>query len=202
MTLLAGLGWALAGALLLLLLTLAAPVDLVFDLERIDRFTGVLRWRVLFGLVRLRVELPAAARPGREVPDVPGRAARSREPGQGPMRLVRAYLGDSDFRRRVHRLLADLRGDVRPAALRLRLRVGLDDPADTGRLWALLGPLGAIAAARAGADLRLEPDFTRPVLQWQASGRVRVVPLRSLWVLGAFVLSPATRRAWQARPAG
>ena len=77
------------------------------------------------------------------------------------------------------------------------MRLGLGDPADTGRLWAVVGPVNAIARSR-GADIRIEPDFLEPVLEIQADGHVAIVPLRILLLATGFVLSPPAIRAWRA----
>jgi hypothetical protein len=76
------------------------------------------------------------------------------------------------------------------------MRLGLGDPADTGRLWAVVGPLSAAAQLR-NAELRIEPEFADPVLELRADGRVLLVPLRFLIVAIAFALSPPTIRAWR-----
>jgi hypothetical protein len=76
------------------------------------------------------------------------------------------------------------------------VRLGLGDPADTGRLWAVVGPLCAVAQLR-NAELRIEPEFVDPVLEFHADGRVRLVPLRFLGLAVAFALSPPTIRAWR-----
>ena len=74
------------------------------------------------------------------------------------------------------------------------MRIGLGDPADTGLLWAFLGPLSALPLRN--AELRLEPEFVDPVLELEADGRLLLVPLRFLILAVAFALSPPTIRAW------
>ena len=86
---------------------------------------------------------------------------------------------------------------VRVHQLRLRVRLGLDDPADTGRLWAFMGPLAAAAHRSSGVQIRLEPDFTEATLAFEASGRLSVVPLRMLALVLGFALSPSSLRAWR-----
>jgi hypothetical protein len=88
------------------------------------------------------------------------------------------------------------------AAIRLRdlglhLRLGLGDPADTGRLWAVVGPLSAASRCLRSADVRIEPAFDEPVLDFDAHGDAELVPLRLLALGLAFALSPASIRAWR-----
>jgi hypothetical protein len=78
------------------------------------------------------------------------------------------------------------------------VRLGLDDPADTGRLWGLLWPVVALAQALHGAEVRLEPEFLEETVQFQAQGRVAASPLRLLAIAGGLALSPATVGAWWA----
>ena len=78
----------------------------------------------------------------------------------------------------------------------MHARLGLGDPADTGRLWALVGPLNAAVQGLARADWRIEPEFVDPVFEVDARGGCRLVPLRFLALGVGFVLSPVTIRAW------
>jgi hypothetical protein len=192
----------LAGLLGLALLLLAVPVDLEFRLEGIEPLSGQLRVRWLLGLVRLSVPVPRAGEPA-PGPRAKPRAARvrARPRARGRGRGVLAALGQAAFRRRVARLLGDVVRAVHLRRLRLLVRIGLDDPADTGRLWGLMGPLGALARLR-NAEVRVEPDFAEPVLAFEADGRARLVPLRFLGLAVAFALSPPTIRAWRALRGG
>ncbi len=186
-----------AGLLGLVLLLLAVPVDLDFRLEGIEPFTGQVKVRWLFGLVRIRIPVPRAGRRTPR-PEAEKKAARkrARPRARGRHRHFLAALGQAAFRRRIYRLARDLARAVRPRRLRLLVRLGLGDPADTGRLWAVVGPLNAVAQLR-NAELRIEPEFLEPVLEFRADGRVLVVPLRFLFLAVAFALSPPTIRAWR-----
>ena len=174
---------AVAGLLGLVLLLLAVPLSVEFRVDGIQPFRGqvVVRW--LFGLVRIRLPLPVASRP------------RPRK--RNRVRNVLTALREAAFRGRVHRLVSDLVHAVHFQRVRLLVRLGLGDPADTGRLWAVVGPVSVIAQSR-GADIRIEPDFLEPVLEIQADGRVAIVPLRILLLATGFVLSPPAIRAWRA----
>lgn len=103
------------------------------------------------------------------------------------------------------RLLRRLRRWIRVDDLRLRARIGLGDPADTGMLlgWLAAVPSGVRSLAP-GLELRVEPDFTDAVLDCGAAGGIRVIPLGALASLLLFALSPATLRAawvlWRGAP--
>lgn len=189
-----GVVLVVAGLLGLVLLLLAVPVGVEFRLEGIEPFTGEVGVRWLFGLVRFRIPVPRVG----PRPEATPRAARARArpKARGRHRNVLAALRQAAFRRRVYRLVRDLVRAVHLRRLRLLMRLGLGDPADTGRLWAVVGPLNAVARLR-NADVRIEPEFVDPVLEFQADGRLLLVPLRFLILAIAFALSPPTIRAWR-----
>jgi len=99
-----------------------------------------------------------------------------------------------DLRARAVRFARSVLRALRPRDVRIRARIGLDDPADTGRLWAVLGPLGAQLR-----NVELEPDFREAALRFRAVARVRLVPLRLLALTVAFALSPPVVRTLLAR---
>lgn len=186
----------LAALLGLLVVLLAVPVAAEFHLRRADAVQGCARVRWLFGLVRLQIDSADAAKAARE--DPPARAAQRRpRGGAGPTRALR-LLRDAALRRRALRLARDLVAALHLRGVSLRARIGLGDPAETGRLWALIGPLGVALQQLARIDVRIDPDFADPVFAFDAQGRCRLVPLHLLALLLAFVLSPATIRAWRA----
>jgi hypothetical protein len=186
---------ALAVLAALLLLLLAVPVDLAFRCRGIEDLDAQLRLGWLFGLVRLELRWP---RPGRRRP------RRRRKPAPAPAKQPRsrrsrglALLRQDAFRRRLWRLLRDLLRALRVHDLALHLRLGLGDPADTGRLWAVIGPLGAWLQARRNVQLDIEPEFVDAVLEFDARGRLRLIPLQTLALALAFALSPPSIQAWR-----
>jgi hypothetical protein len=196
-----GVAWIVGAILLAPVVLLALPLDVAFRLEAVERFDGQVTIRWLFGLVRVRFPVArsgAARRTQRPAPPLePEAAPAPRKPARrGARPHVFAVLGQAAFRRRVYRLARDLVRAAHLRGLELRLRLGLGDPADTGRLWALVGPLGAFARNLRRADVRIEPAFTDPVFELRAQGQARLVPLQLLALAVAFVLSPASIRAW------
>jgi hypothetical protein len=77
--------------------------------------------------------------------------------------------------------------------LTVRLRAGLDDPADTGMLWGALAPLLAAADNHPGS-IELEPDFAKSCFELRGRCRFTLVPMRYLLVLVVFLLNPRTWR--------
>jgi hypothetical protein len=199
-----------AAALLgLLVLALALPLVVEFRLEGGAPVRGQVSVRGLAGLARFRSEVPSV----RSSPEG-RRRSRKRKPerGSGPERAsprrrgrarrVVSLLRERPFRDRVLRLARDLLQAVEVEDLRVRARIGTGDPADTGRLWAILGPVSAVLSGIRGADVELQPEFLDAVLEVQASGRVTVVPLRMLALAAGFALSPRSFQAWRSLAAG
>jgi hypothetical protein len=159
---------------------LAVPVDLRFAVGAAARSHLEVAWG--FGL--WRGELRSRQGSGRR---------RSRRRWSEPAAWVRAWregLGE-----RVPPLLRSLRRGVRVREVKLRARVGLGDPADTGMLVGFAAPLLTVARAAPGLDLHLEPDFAQEVLEGEARGGLRAFPLLVLPPLLRFALSPSTVRA-------
>jgi hypothetical protein len=184
--------WILLAVLASLLALLAVPLDLAFSLQRREgrqEASGTLRW--LFGLVRVRLRRPR--RRARGAPERTG-AKRGRRQGRGARRMM-AMLRIDGFRTRLLRLARDLLRRIRVRDLSLRVRLGLDDPADTGRLWGVVGPLAAILPWPRDARVAVEPDFGGEALEIDGRGDIRVVPLQLLWAILVFALSPVTLRA-------
>ena len=179
---------------------LAIPVGVTFTVQREDKFQGRVTIDWLFGLVRIPVH-----REGDEV-----RPAPSPEPSPKKARGTRtqrdlhpwAMLRSKGFLSRLIRLLRRLIGCIHIRRLRLQVLLGLDDPADTGQLWGMVGPLALLVPVPARAELVIQPDFTDAVLQIDGEGAVRILPIEVIATLFAFALSPVTLRALYALGTG
>ena len=155
-----------------------------------------MRFHWLFGVVRFRLGIPGATKAEPQRKQKPAKKTVKRRPGSNA-RDVFALLKQSAFWRRAIRFIKDLLRATHARDLYLRLRIGLGDPADTGRLWALLGPVAGIAANLQSAEVRIEPEFMDPVLEVESHGEVRLIPLQFIALATAFVVSPTTLRAWR-----
>ena len=100
------------------------------------------------------------------------------------------------FRRRAHKFIRDMLRATHARNLVLRLRIGLVDPADTGRLWAVIGPIAGMAQNLRSAAVRIEPEFLDPVFEVESHGQFRLVPIQFIALTVAFILSPTMLRAW------
>ncbi len=192
------------GALLLLtILLLAIPVDLVFALKKDDVWRGriVVYW--LFGLTHKTLY------PGREE-----RARRLRRRGRlrksiasvgrqlvKRRRYLSSALRSEGFMRRAVYLVRDLLRSLRPRRFRFQCVVGLDDPADTGRLFGVLAPLQVLASRKmafgkhSNVAFEVTPDFNGPRCTGYWCASMGFVPLKLIGVFLGFLFSPPVFRA-------
>jgi len=180
------------------LVLLAPPVELTFRVEGIEPFGGQIAVRGWFGLARFRIRLGGAV----ESHARPATASTATGPRAEPARRrarpnILSVLRQQEFRRRVLMLSQDLLDAVRVRELVLHLRLGAGDPADTGWLWAIVGPLSLLARRLRHAEVHIEPSFADAVLAFDARGRVTFLPLRIAALAIGFALSRSSIRAWR-----
>lgn len=161
---------------------LAVPIDLVFCVERETEFKSTARVRWLFGLV------------GRDL------TSRGKKPEKKPKRRrsfkpFLAMLKSRGFARRLFKFVRDAMRRSRIRDLKVDLRVGLSDPAETGMMFAALGPASAYLASIPSADVHIRPDFEESSLKGQVRGDVRVFPILFVGPVLSFAVSFDTLRA-------
>jgi hypothetical protein len=184
--------WILIALLVGLLIVLAIPVELVFSVQRREgkqQVRGTFGW--FFGLVRLplgKTKTRTESRPVR-------RKAKKSKAGRGGARRVWHVLRSEGFDWRVLRLVRDLLRRIHIFDLSLKVRLGLDDPADTGRLWAVVGPIAALLTLPPVARVAIEPEFSTETLEVDGKGHIRIIPIQLQFVILVFLLSPITLRA-------
>jgi hypothetical protein len=182
------IGFAVFLAFLIALL--AIPVDVKFSVRLHERFKARVMIAWMFGLVRL----PMPSTTGKPSRQEPSPKTRKGKPLKGSRSMV-TMLRSEGFWPRLVRFASDILNVMQVRIFRLRVRLGLEDPADTGQIWAYVGPLTAILAGARGTDIEIEPDFDRAFLSVDGNAELRVIPIRVLVVAVPFIGSPATLRA-------
>lgn len=175
--------YVILGLIVLGILVLSIPVDMALELELRDEMRTRVRVGWLFGLVwkeiRARKKRPAEEEKKKRrdirpfitlirTRGMPGRLAK----------LARQVL------RRLH--MRQLEGDV---------RLGLDDPADTGVVCSFAWPALAYLNSFRPLSVRFEPCFSEPLLELTMHGTMRVYPVEMAGPLLSFAVSPAFLRA-------
>jgi len=120
------------------------------------------------------------------------------EGGLSSSRAALELLRTEGFLRNLTRLLRGLFGAVRVQFLKIEIKLGLEDPADTaevvGLLWAVLIPLESLSPIKS----RIDPSFSEEALEGSFEGRLRIVPIKIIPPLARFLLSPPTwRGGWR-----
>lgn len=179
--------------LLLLIALLAIPLTLTYRVSWPQGSSNDTRLLWAFGLVRVRIP-SRQSRIAMAKSDEAEQHAVSVERSSNKKPNVLAALRRKAFRGRIKRFARDMWRAIQKENVILRLRVGLGDPADTGQLWAIFGPLaGAIAHVRELA-IDIEPDFFDTTLELDSSGSIRVIPLQMIWLTLGLLLSPPVWR--------
>lgn len=175
---------------LLVLALLAVPVDLRFRLERERSWRGECEIAWLFNLVHTTVTGDGETGSTRE------RRAKSRKASsRGPSSTnILDAIRDRRIRRHLVRALRRFIKACRFSDLLLRLRVGLDDPADTGRLLGMTAPVTAALACYDVQAIVIEPDFSKENLQLYGHGKLRIIPVELIWLTLRFTCSPVSLR--------
>jgi hypothetical protein len=181
--------------LALVIMLLAIPLTVMFSIHRIKHAEGTIRFRWLFGLVRFQLRLPQATR---EESKPKPRAKKKTKPRKKKVstRGVATILKQSAFRQRIYKFIRNMLAATHARNLFVRLRIGLGDPADTGRLWAIIGPIAGLAQNLGSAEVCIEPQFIDPLLEVESHGQFRLVPIQFIALTTAFILSPTMLRAW------
>jgi len=181
----------LASLAVILILVLSVPLDMVFhaDVQGRPRFRLKLLW--LSGLVSKEITR-------RKTPEEKKKAVKGkRKPGEGKRRLgdIFGILRTRGLLKRLTVLLRDILGCLKIRDLSADFRVGLDNPADTGLLFALIGPTTFWLGSSLPHQIRVQPSFAdEAIFEGYSHGAVRLRPIQLVIPLLRFVSSLATIR--------
>lgn len=175
-------------ALLVLLLCIPLDLALRFDSDRRPKFSMKLVW--LFGLVRTEARRQKPAE--KEV-------IAERKPKLGEqenvIRVIFKVLRTKDMPGQITHLLRSIFRHLKIRDLVANLKIGLDNPADTGLLFALIAPL-SLFASFLPYQIKIEPSFTANFfLQGHFSGVIRTQPIHLVGSFIGFVFSLPVVRA-------
>ena len=180
--------------LLVFIALLAVPFTLTFQLSFQQAFQSDIKLYWLFGLVRVRLS-PGQSKPSAEEKKEPAPKARrskraSRKKKSDKKTNVFAAIRQKAFRRRIYRFIRDFWHAVHKQDVRLRVRIGLGDPADTGQLWAIMGPVAGTLSNLKSASIDIVPEFIDATLELDSSGSIRIYPLQLIYLAVGLLLSP------------
>jgi hypothetical protein len=183
----------LAIFLLLCIALLAVPVSLTFRMSWQQGFQGDVQLFWLFGLVRMRLPAPEPASLKQESEIRAQIACRLGRPSR-EKHSVFAMVRQKSFRRRITRFLRDVWHAIHKSNVSLNARIGLGDPADTGQLWAVVGPVAGILSNDRGVTVGIVPNFVEETFEVDGSGNIRLIPLQMIGLALGLLLSPSLWR--------
>ena len=187
--------WAIAvlvSLAVLITLLLCVPLYLVFraNIDGKPRFSMRLIW--LFGLVSHEL------RRGNKKPDKEG-AIQYKQKRQDWIYWIRVtfeVLRTKGLLRHFVSLTKRIRRRIKIKKLVANFKVGLDNPADTGLLFAFLAPVNLLLSYFSPHQIRIEPSFTgEAIIEGHLYGAVRVRPIQLAAPLMGFAFSLPTLRA-------
>ena len=179
--------------LLLLIVLLAIPITLTFKVSWSQDLQGYIKLQWAFGLVRVRFPLTQSkATP----PACDERARKSSRVERLPRKKSNTFsaIRKKAFRRRMIRYIRDFWHAIQKRNVNLWIRIGLGDPADTGQLWAFVGPVSGMLANMQEATIAIEPEFFENTFELDSSGSVRIIPLQIIFLTIGLLLSPPVWR--------
>jgi hypothetical protein len=178
--------------LLVFIALLAIPVTLTYQVSWRRAFEGSMTLQWLFGIVRIQLPSIEAKTSNLETEEITQKKSKKKPAGKksNPVAAIR----QRSFRQRVYKFIRDFWHATHKQNLILRIRIGLGDPAGTGQLWAIVGPVSGMLATIQEASIEIEPEFIEPVFELDSSGNIRIIPLQMLYLTIGLLLSPSI---WQ-----
>ena len=172
--------YIIAGIALFIILVLSIPIDMAVDLETEENVKARMRVGWLFGLVWK---------------DISGRRKKRPEKIVKKKRRIRikslfSVLRTKGLAGAIFKLARRMLSCLKIRQLDTELRLGLDDPFETGMmcsvLWPGLVPLSSVGPVR----FRIEPAFDEPAFEVNLYGRLRLFPIQMVVPLLGFIISP------------
>ena len=207
----------LLGISLCIVLLLTIPVDLVFCIERDADFKSRVSVRWLFGLVgrdiRRKKKKPQPEKEKRRKNLISiltrtfSQAKRAIRDGEKKQewnkrrkntRSILAMLRTKGFPQKLLRFVRDSFRILRIHELKLNLRYGLGDPAETGLLFGAISPAMVYVRSFSSVDIQIQPDFEQLYLGGYFKGDVRLFPIQFVGPLARLTFSITTIRAIKA----
>jgi hypothetical protein len=181
--------------LLVLIALLAIPITLTFKISAQQASQNDIRLYWLFGLVRIRIPLPKPREYATKDEQQEKKSKREKIKSRKKPNVL-AAIRLRKFRQRIFRFIRDLWHAIYKQDLILHMRLGLGDPADTGQLWAVIGPVTGMLSNVQAASITIEPEFMELAFELDGSGGIRIIPLQLIYLALALLLSPPVWRGF------
>ena len=182
---------SLASLAVILIFVLCVPLDMTLHADVYGKPKLRLKLSWLFGLVSKEVTR------GKEPKEKKKLVKEKRKPREGKRRFrdILEILRTRGLLSQLKRLLRDVLSRLKIRDLIADFRVGLGDPADTGLLFALIGPATFWLNSSLSHRIRVQPSFEgEGVFEGYSHGVVRLRPIQLVIPFLRFAFSIATIR--------
>ncbi len=181
-----------AGLAVLIIFALSMPLDLKLHLDEYGRPRSGMTLAWLFDLVTK--EIAKKEKKPEDKKKVLKRKRKPREKRPGA-RIILEILRARGLLRQIKILLKDILRLPRIRDLEADLKIGLGDPADTGLLFALIGPTTSFLGSSFPNEIKVQPSFAdEAILEGSLYGALRLRPIQIITPLLRFIFSLPTLR--------
>lgn len=179
--------------LFVLFFLLIIPIEAEFRFNNLSGNDKSVKLKAMFGLVSKTVYPSVKSEKHKSKESVVNDKKKKTGPGFSKLTSV---LRNGKFLGKTLGTFKKLLFSLKPDLKKFHLRLGLNDPADTGILWGLIGPLSGILYGYTEKDVFIEPDFLDPSLGLNTRGSLSIVPLEILYISLCYILSPTVIKTY------
>ena len=175
----------LASLFLLLVLLLSIPVNLIFCFDTNQQPKVNLRFSWMFGFIGGRLGGK------KKKPKVP---RKKKEKKKGSRFRFWNILSTKGLLKHIVMLVKGILSGIHLKKFKLRLRLGLDSPADTGFLFGCVYSMRGLLPAN--YNIAVNPEFSEAVVEGYSRGTVNLTPICFVRPVSRFVFSIVSLRVF------
>jgi len=184
----------LVSLVLLVVVMLASPVrfTVTIDTSATKRVHTKVNW--FYGLLNFELKDYRKTPKKTKQAAVKSRTISKRRFSKITRKKVKFLLPSKGFKRRIFRFLLDFIKTINLSVSYFKLGFGLNDPAETGKLYALLFPLSIWLKQHGIKQTELIPHYMDYAFYLKSEINIQFVPLKQLGLIMQFLISPVI---WQ-----
>ena len=172
--------------LFFIIFLLIIPIEIAFTVNNLENQKNNIKGKLFFGLIKFQL-FPQTGKKTKTTEVKPVKKKK-----RVTLRKFLKLAQNEKFVAKLSVFIKKLLKSVKFQLSRIYLRLGLDDPADTGMLWGIIGPVYGILDYYSDKNVKIEPEFQDPTFNIEGSGKISVVPIEIIFISLFFLLSPVT----------
>ena len=174
--------------LFLIIFFLIIPVEVAFNLNNLEKPKSSIRVKLIFGLINFQLFPQTPKEKKQELTEEVDVGKKKRVTLRKFLRIVE----NENFVGKLSVFIKRTLKSIKFQLSKLYLRLGLDDPADTGKLWGIMGPVSGILDYYSDNKIKIEPEFQDFAFDIDGTGSITIIPLEIILISLIFLLSPVT----------